>query len=85
MLQPEQTIGGRAVHFRRFTYDDSAVVAVDFGASASDIEPAVDIVGETAIVVVDSADGSDQFEFDLPGPDAKVFMKNGVLSIEVEV
>ena len=85
MLQPEHTIGGRTVHLRRFTYDDTAVVAVDFGSSASDIEPDVDIVGETAIIVIDSPDGSEQFELDLPGPDAKVFMKNGILSIEVDV
>ncbi|WP_436344329.1 DUF7127 family protein [Natronorubrum sp. FCH18a] len=65
---------------RRYQYDDSAVVAVDFGARET--EASVDLVDDTVIVVV----GDEQYEFDLPdgADDAHTFMKNGVLTVEME-
>jgi hypothetical protein len=63
---------------RRFEYDGRSVLVADFGADA---EGSVDLVGDTAIVVV----GDDQYEFELPaGVTARASMNNGVLTVEVE-
>ncbi|APX96465.1 DUF7127 family protein [Natronorubrum daqingense] len=65
---------------RRFQYDDAVVFAVDFGASEP--EASVDLVDETVIVVI----GEDQYEFELPetADEAHTFIKNGVLTVELE-
>lgn len=66
---------------RRYQYDDeSTVLAVDFGADEP--EASVDVVDDTIIVVV----GDEQYEFDLPdgADDAHTFIKNGVLTVEME-
>ena len=65
---------------RQYEYDDGVVIAVDFDEFATDAS--VDVIGGTVIVVL----GNDQYEFDLPGDasDAQAFIKNGVLSIELE-
>jgi hypothetical protein len=61
----------------RLEYDDGTVViAADVGVEA---DASVDVVGETAIVVA----GDEQYEFEVPGDDAQAFMKNGVVTIEV--
>ncbi len=61
---------------RTFEYDDDSVIAVDFGHEIDDL--AVDVVGETAIVVTDD----DQFEFELPPEASDVSARNGILTIE---
>jgi hypothetical protein len=61
---------------RRYDYEDGTVVAADLGTS----DAAVDVVGQTAIVVV----GDEQFEVELPAAGARAFIRNGVLTIEVE-
>lgn len=65
---------------RTYEYDDSAVIVADLADAPA--EPTVDVVDGTAIVVFDDR----QFEIDLPddGSVAHTFMKNGVLSIELE-
>lgn len=65
----EVTIGRRE-------YDDATIIAVDFGPRAG--EPAVDVVGDTAIVVVDGK----QFEFDVPADADDVVVNGGILTIE---
>ncbi|SEN83731.1 hypothetical protein SAMN05216388_1005168 [Halorientalis persicus] len=62
----------------RREYDDGAVVFVaDVGVGR---DTSVDLVGDTAIVVADG----EQYEFDVEnGEDAQAFMKNGVLTVEV--
>lgn len=79
---------------RTLEYDDSSVIAVDFGTDASDVS--IDVVGSTAIIVVNgaernSADRPDgeqppedkaQFEFELPPEATDVSVRNGVLTIE---
>jgi hypothetical protein len=63
---------------RRYEYDGRWGLVADFGAAA---EGSVDLVGETAIVVV----GDDQYEFEVPaGATARASMNNGVLTVEVE-
>lgn len=63
---------------RRFEYDGQSVLVADFGPEA---EGSVDLVGDTAIVVVDD----DQYEFEVPaGVVAHASVNNGVLTVEVE-
>ncbi len=59
-----------------FEYADESVIAVDFGHEIDDL--AVDVIGETVIVVMDD----DQFEFELPPEASDVSARNGVLTIE---
>ncbi|WP_299267816.1 DUF7127 family protein [Halorientalis sp.] len=62
----------------RREYDDGAVVFVaDVGVGR---DASVDVVGDMAIVVADG----EQYEFDIEsGEEAQAFMKNGVLTVEV--
>ncbi|WP_254768715.1 DUF7127 family protein [Salinilacihabitans rarus] len=66
---------------RQYDYDDESVLAVDFGPVGP--ETSVDVVDGTVIVVV----RDDQYEFDLPerATDAQAFIRNGVLTVELEV
>ncbi|MFC6905377.1 DUF7127 family protein [Halalkalicoccus tibetensis] len=59
----------------RVEYDDGTVIAVDFGGAD---EMAIDIVGDTAIVVADDH----QVEFELPEGADEVSTNNGTLTIE---
>lgn len=70
---------GRVV--RRYRYDDGTVVAADLGPSAVDAD--VDVLSDT-VIVVNGDDDESQIEIDLPDEDAEVFIKNGVLTIELE-
>ncbi|ELY95060.1 hypothetical protein C483_01811 [Natrialba hulunbeirensis JCM 10989] len=65
---------------RRYQYDDKLVLVVDFGADIAD--SAVDVVDGTVLAVLDGT----QYEIELPdgADDAHTFIKNGVLTIEVE-
>ncbi|EMA41710.1 DUF7127 family protein [Halobiforma nitratireducens] len=65
---------------RRYEYDDGAILAVDFGHEVGDA--AVDLVDGTVIVVI----GDEQYELELPdgADDAHTFIKNGVLTVELE-
>jgi len=61
---------------RTFDYGDATTYVVDLGGK----EGSVDVVGDTAIVVV----GDEEYDVDVPeGADVQAFIKNGVLSIEV--
>lgn len=66
---------------RRYDYDDGVTLVADLGVPDDSVT--IDLVGGTAIVVVDGAGGSRQHEIDLPHGDAEAFMHNGVLTIEV--
>jgi hypothetical protein len=66
----------------RLEYEDgSTVLAADVGVGR---EATVDVVGDTVIVVV----GEDQYDFELPAganaESAQAFIKNGVLTVEVD-
>ncbi|OVE84160.1 DUF7127 family protein [Natronolimnobius baerhuensis] len=65
---------------RRYEYDDATVLAVDFGTEA--VDASADVADGTVIVIADD----EQYEFDLPdgASDAHTFIKNGVLTIELE-
>jgi hypothetical protein len=61
---------------RRYDYDDEWVIAADAGVG--DGRLGVDVVGETAIVLVD---GETAMELDLPGSVESVETNNGVLTV----
>ena len=68
---------------RRYEYDDVDMFAIDLGSVGADAT--ADIVDGTVIVVVeDGRDQPRQAEFELPEGEARAFIKNGVLTIEVE-
>ncbi len=64
---------------RRYEYDDRWVIAADLGVSDDDVD--VDIVGTTAMIVVDAGDDVFETEFELPAEEAEVLMQNGVITI----
>jgi len=78
----QQSTGRDERFLRRYEYDDSWVIAAELGANDEDID--VDVVGRTAILVVESGDRVTETEFELPGEDATVSVNNGVLTITVE-
>lgn len=81
-MTPQHRTDGREVFVRRYEYDDDSVIAIDLGGEAG--EASVDVVDGTAIVVIETAEGERQEEFDLPSEEARAFIRNGVLTIEVE-
>ncbi|KTG08678.1 hypothetical protein AUR64_18605 [Haloprofundus marisrubri] len=81
-MSVQQSAGGERF-IRRYEYDDSWVIAAELGVADDAVD--VDVVGTTAIVVVDHGDqmSETEFEFELPGADATVETNNGVLTITV--
>ncbi|AKH97914.1 DUF7127 family protein [Halanaeroarchaeum sulfurireducens] len=69
------------VLYRQYDYGDETVFVADLGASG--MNASVDVIGGTAIVVLDTPEGSEQYEFDVPAGDAHTFISNGVLTVEV--
>ena len=80
-MNPQNIADGRDVFARQYEYEDETVIAVDFGVAEG--EASVDVIDDTAIVVVETTEGERQEEFDLPADDARAFIRNGVLTIEV--
>lgn len=80
MTQRQRAADGRVV--RQYEYPERTVIAADVGGPAGTIH--VDTVGERALVVVETADGHDEFEVELPGSATTVETNNGVLTIEVD-
>jgi hypothetical protein len=72
----ETTQFGDEAVVSRYEDDGAVVLAADFGPGA---DASVDVVGDTVITVVDG----EQYELDVEG-DARAFISNGVLTIEVE-
>lgn len=73
----DQQFAERDAVLRRYEYDDGTVLAADVGVAG---DGTVDVVDGTAIVVA----GGEQYEIELPGEAPRAFMKNGVVTIEVE-
>ena len=72
----QERLAEQGLPVRRFECEDAVELTVDFGPGAA---PSVNVVGDTAIVV---ADGS-QYGIEV-GENAKAFISNGILTIEVE-
>ncbi len=75
-MERNQQFAAADIDVSRRVYDDAVVFAADFGPAA---DATVDVVADTVIVVA----GDDQYEIDVGDADAEVFMRNGVLSVEV--
>ncbi|USZ67752.1 Hsp20/alpha crystallin family protein [Halorussus salilacus] len=69
------------VFARRYEYEDAEVLAADLGVGED--SATVELLDDTAIVVVEGDDGPRQLEFELPEEGAEAFITNGVLTIEV--
>lgn len=67
---------------RRYEYEDNHVVAADLGVNDDNVD--VDIVGDTAIVVIETDDRLTETEFELPGSNGEVDVNNGVLTITIQ-
>jgi HSP20 family molecular chaperone IbpA len=77
----EQLFAGGDERFsRQYEYGDSSVVAVDLGAAT---DATVDVVGDSVILVAETATGTEETEFDLPSADADVATNNGVLTVTI--
>jgi hypothetical protein len=79
-MNQHQFAGGDERFVRRYDYGDGWTVAADLDAADREVD--VDVVGRTAIVVVETDGGVRETEFDLPGDAASVGVKNGVLTID---
>ena len=80
-MTQRHTTDRRERFVRRYDYADGTVVAADLNAPDDDVH--VDTVDGSAVVVIDRADGEEEFEFELPGPAASVDIENGVLTIRI--
>jgi len=78
MTQQYQT-GGDGAIVRRYEGEDGWTVAADLGVGDDAVD--VDVVGETAIVVVETGSGVHESELDLPGEAEHVKVNNGVLVV----
>lgn len=67
---------------RRYDYGDRVVLAADIPVEDEAVD--VDVVGETAIVVIERNGRVSETEFEVPGGDAHVDVKNGVLTIAID-
>jgi acyl-coenzyme A synthetase/AMP-(fatty) acid ligase len=78
-MTQQQFAGGDERFVRRYDYGDGWAVAADLGVADDAVD--VDIVGQTAIVVVESGGRVSETEFELPGEAERVDVNNGVLTI----
>lgn len=76
MTEQQQLVGDAPL--RRYDYDDEVVLAADLGTVG---EATVEVVDGTAIVVVDD----EQHDFEVPADDARAFIRNGVLTVEMTI
>lgn len=67
---------------RRYDYGDRVVLAVDLPVEDESVD--VDVVDETAIVVVERDGRIAESEFEVPAGDARVDVNNGVLTVAIE-
>lgn len=66
---------------RRYDYEHESLIVADLGGAG---DASVEVLGETAVVVVERPDGDVQYEIDLPPEGvSNTFITNGVLTIEV--
>ena len=78
MTERQQFVDEQGPVARMEYTDDTTVLAADVGPGR---DATVDLLDDVAIVVV----GDEQYEFEVPGDgDAQAFIRNGVLTVEVE-
>lgn len=81
-MRNQQFTDRQSEHVRQYEYDNSYVIAADLGVPDDDID--VDILGETAIVVIETDGEVNEAEFELPGTGGDAVVNNGILTITVE-
>ncbi len=81
-MNDTQTAGRDSRFLRQYEYDDHWLVVADL--PVDDEQVTFDIVGSTAIIVIDHGDRVSETELDLPGTGANVEVNNGVLTITVD-
>ena len=81
-MNQSQAAGHDDRFVRRYEYDDNWLLAVDLPVGDEQVD--VDVVGSTAILVIDHGDRLSEAEFDLPGSEATFETNNGVLTITVD-
>jgi hypothetical protein len=74
-MNPSDQLVDGDVEVARREFDDRTEFVADFGPGR---EASVDVLGDTVIVVADD----DQYELETDG-DAEAFIRNGILTIEV--
>ena len=74
----EQLSEREGQHARRFEYDDGTELVADSGVG---VEGSADVLDDAVIVVPEEGE---QLELDVSETDAQAFIKNGVLTIELE-
>ncbi|AUX08103.1 hypothetical protein AArcSl_0450 [Halalkaliarchaeum desulfuricum] len=67
---------------RRYDYGDRVVIAADLPVADEAVD--VDVVGDTAIVVIERNGRIAESELDLPHGETSAGVNNGVLTIEIE-
>jgi len=72
------------LHVSRSEYDDGWTVAVDL-QPVDDDDITVEILGETAIVAVDTPTVRTEFDVSLPDTGGNASLQNGVLVVEQSV
>ncbi|SNZ04126.1 hypothetical protein SAMN06269185_0455 [Natronoarchaeum philippinense] len=77
-MNVEQLSEREGQHARRFEYDDRTEIVADLGVG---VEGNVDVLDDAVIVVTEEGE---QLELDVPETGAEAFIKNGVLTIELE-
>lgn len=79
----QQFIGNRDERIlRQYDYDDGTVIVADLGVA--DEDASIEVLDDVVLVVVESDGETEQAEIPLPeGGDAKAFINNGVVTIEV--
>ena len=65
-------------HARRFEYDDGTEIVADLGVG---VDGTVEVLDDAVFVVTED---DEQLELDVPETGAQAFIKNGVLTIELE-
>ncbi|MFB6302051.1 MAG: Hsp20/alpha crystallin family protein [Haloferacaceae archaeon] len=78
-MSQEYEIGGDDALVRHYEDGDEWTVAADLGVGDDAVD--VDVVGDTAIVVVETASGIHESELELPGEAERVKVNNGVLAV----
>lgn len=73
-MEIQRQLADEGVDVRRVEHDDAVAVVADFGPG----DASVDVLDEMVIVVT----GDEQYELDFE-EDARAFIRNGVLTIEV--
>lgn len=80
-MSQQQFTGSEDRFLRRYEYNDQWIVAADLPADA---EVDVDVVGTTALVVLDHGDRIQETEFEIPGSATTIDVNNSVLTITIE-